>query len=99
MEDKGAPPGDTALRDQEAEELGYEAADAAKTEGEGCRRGRGHLALERGRKVGPRPVRKDRTEDMREEGKVPEWQGQATVTITDSEKRGKSPKLGLGLNA
>lgn len=47
----------------------------------------------------PRPVREDRTEDMREEGKVPEWQGQATVTISDSEKWGKSPKLGLGLNA
>lgn len=88
------------LGDQEAEELGYEAADAAKREGGGGRRGKGHLALGRGRKVGPAKatVREDRTEDMREV-KVPEQQGQATMAISDSEKRGESPKLWLGLNA
>lgn len=87
------------LRDEEAEELGFVTADAIKREGEACRRGKGQWALGKGERWAlPRLVRENRTEDTRE-GKVPERQGQATMTISDSEKRGKSPKLGLGLNA
>lgn len=63
----------------------------------GEEKGTGHLG-EVEKWALPRLVREDRTEDMRE-GKVPERQGQATVTISDSEKWGESPKLGLGLNA
>lgn len=78
--------------DQENEELGFEAADAAEREGRGRRRGKGHLALGRGRKVGPAKatVREDRTEDVRE-GKVPERQGQATATIL-TQKNGVNPQ-------
>lgn len=74
--------------------------DAAEREGGGWKRAKGHLALGRGRKVGPAKatVREDRTEDMRE-GKVPEWQGQATVAMSDSVKRDASPQARPGLSA
>lgn len=43
----------------------------------------------------PRPQSEDRTEDTRE-GKVPEWQGQATMTISDSVTGSIPTKLGPG---
>lgn len=89
-----------ALGDQEVEKLEFEAPDAAEREGGGYRRDKGHLALGRGRKEGPAKatVREDRTEDTRE-GKVPEWQGQATTTISDSVNGMRPHKAQAGLSA
>ena len=58
------------------------------------------LGTWRGRKVGPAKatVREERTEDGRE-GKVPERQGRATMTISDSEKPGESPESSGWQNA
>lgn len=51
------------------------------------------LGTWRGRQVSTAKamVREEGTEDRRE-GKVPEWQGQATMTTSDSEKLGESPE-------
>lgn len=50
------------------------------------------LGTWRGRKVCPAKatVREERKEDARE-GKVPERQGRATMTVSDSETPGESP--------
>ena len=98
---KGAPAGDTHSGDREAQEVGSEAADAAEGGGGEGGRGKGRLALgqvERGVSPAKAKVREERTEDRRE-GKIPEQQGRASRTLSDSEKPSTCPESSGGQNA